>query len=175
MSKTDPTRVALVAGAPGSGKSTLGEALAPAVGAALLDLDAITNPLLDRLQDAGLLGARHWNEPALREVIRPARYAALREAVSAQPGRVVAVAPWTAELAGGAAWGELVAACGGEPLVVWLRADGDLLRDRRAVRGLDRDAHAVDPIGAPAVVHLAVDAALPTADQVALVRRLLGW
>ena len=38
-----------VAGVAGSGKSTLGRALATALHLPLVDLDAVTNPLLDRL------------------------------------------------------------------------------------------------------------------------------
>ena len=41
--------VVAVAGVAGSGKSTLGRALAVGLGLPLLDLDAVTNPLLDRL------------------------------------------------------------------------------------------------------------------------------
>lgn len=166
--------VILVAGPPGSGKSTLGRALAPELGAALLDLDVVTNPLLEALQRHGVFGGRHWNDPALRSTIRPARYAALRDAIAAQTVPVVAVAPWSAELAGGEAWSALADACGAEPAVVWLRADAELLAARRARRGSDRDAHIVDLGSVPAVSHVAVDAALPVVTQAELAIAALG-
>lgn len=175
MQIRDRADVALVAGPAGSGKSTLGEALAARSGAALLDLDTLTNPVLEGLQAAGVFGGRHWNDPSLRDVVRPARYGVLRDAIAAQTCRVVAVAPWTAELAGGAAWRDLVDALGGEPGVVWLRADAGLLASRRADRGLDRDAHVVEPAAEPAIAHHEIDAALPTDAQVERAAIALGW
>lgn len=166
-------RAVLVAGAAGSGKSTLGASLARRAGAALLDLDTLTNPVLEGLQSAGVFGGRHWNDPSLRAVVRPARYAALRDAIAAQPARAVAVAPWTAELAGGAPWRDLVDALGAEPHVVWLRAGVELLAQRRAGRGFDRDAHVVEPGAEPVIAHIEVDAALPTAEQVERVEAAL--
>lgn len=169
-----PARIVLVSGPAGSGKSTLGQALARRLGAAFLDLDVMTNPVLEALQRDGLFGDRHWNDPSLRPVLRPARYAALRESVAAQAVPTVAVAPWSAELAGGGEWRELVEMLGREPAVVWLRAGAELLAARRAGRGVDRDAHIVDPGEPPAVPHLVVDAALSIAEQAELVRGWLG-
>lgn len=166
-----PTRVLVVAGPPGSGKSTLGEAVAAGFGWCLLDLDTLTEPLLDQLAAGGVFGGRHWNDRGLRGVVRPARYAALCAAIAAQRSPVVAVAPWTLELRGGEEWDRLVAAGGGEPRVVWLRAAPEVLRERRVGRGLDRDAHAVVDVDAPAVPHLALDARLPVAELVERLRR----
>lgn len=166
-----------VAGAAGSGKSTLGRTLARELGVALLDLDTLTNPLLDGAF-APLLGDTHWNDPALRDTVRPARYAVLRAAIADQVSAgdgAVAVAPFTAELAGGEAWDRLVEACGEEPCVVWITADPELLARRRAGRAVDRDAHAMDaPIDPPRVPHLRIDAALTTAQQLNRVLRHLG-
>ncbi|WP_119695911.1 AAA family ATPase [Microbacterium halotolerans] len=169
MTHEHSASVVLVAGPAGSGKSTLGGALAADLGAALLDLDVVTNPVLDRLQAERLFGDRHWNDASLRPLLRPARYAALRDTMAAQTVSTVAVAPWTAELAGGEEWRVLVDSLGGEPFVVWLRAGSELLARRRENRGLDRDAHIVDGGSSPAVAHIAVDAAAPTADQVRFV------
>ena len=97
--------VVAVAGVAGSGKSTLGRALATALGLPLLDLDAVTNPLLDRL--VGQVLPTHWLAAPHGELIREGRYAALRAVagdVVATAGGAVLVAPFTAELAGGAAW-----------------------------------------------------------------------
>ncbi|WP_291053086.1 HAD-IA family hydrolase [Herbiconiux sp.] len=171
--------IIVVAGAAGSGKSTLGLELARAFDAALLDLDTLTNPLLEGL-GASLADGAHWNDPALRPTIRPARYAVLRAALADQVragADAVLVAPFTAELQGGEEWRLLVTAAGGDaPHVVWLQASADLLAERRRLRGADRDVHVVDPPASavPAVPHLVVDASLSTAQQVTSVRRRLG-
>lgn len=158
-----------IAGPAGSGKTTLGRALARALALPLLDLDTLTNPLLEGL--GSLLAGRHWNDSTLRPTIRPARYAALLAALSDQVdvgGGAVLVAPFTAELAGGAEWRQLVHAAGGAPTTVWLQASPGLLAERRAGRAADRDAHVVDAAaGAPPVVpHLVVDASWTTSVQV---------
>ncbi|WP_382306712.1 HAD-IA family hydrolase [Herbiconiux sp. UC225_62] len=170
--------IVVVAGAAGSGKSTLGLELARSLGAALLDLDTLTNPLLEGL-GAELAGGAHWNDPALRRLVRPARYAALLAALADQVragGSAVLVAPFTAELLGGAEWEQLVEAAGSVPAVLWLVASPELLAERRRLRSADRDAHVVDPPAdhAPAVPHLGVDASLPTAEQLADVLARLG-
>lgn len=164
---------ALVVGGPaGTGKSTLGEALARRTGAVLLDLDVLTNALLDRVL-AG--GTGHWNDVGHRPVVRPARYAALRDvaAVQVRLGHdVVLVAPFTAELAGGSEWRELRSALGeAEVLVVRLHAPAEVLERRVSDRAAARDA-ARTPRPTPTspyVPHLAVDATLPTEEQVAAV------
>jgi predicted kinase len=155
----------VVAGPAGSGKSTLGHALAHARGAVLLDLDTATNPLLDVLAPSWTEG--HWNEPRHRDLVRPARYAALLALAGDQVvDELVLVAPFTAELGGGPAWDALMEAVSPRQVrVVWLDATAELLRDRLAARGEPRDRHAVAGGEPPAVPHLRVDAATPTADQ----------
>ena len=161
-----------VAGAAGSGKSTLGRQLAVAVGATLLDLDTITNPLLDALSER-LAPGGHWNDADLRDLVRPARYACLLAAARDQrdTGRdLVLVAPFTAELSGGPEWMALCEAVApDEPRVVWLDASPELLEQRLAARGEARDAGR--PIGkssTPAVPHVPIDASLTLERQVEL-------
>jgi mannitol-1-/sugar-/sorbitol-6-phosphatase len=164
--------VIAVAGVAGSGKSTLGRALAIALKAPLLDLDALTNPLLDALP-ADTLGG-HWLSSPHRAAIRDGRYAALRSVARdtvTTVGRAVLVAPFTAELAGGAAWDQLVDAVGIRSAtglrVVHLTGDEDLFARRRAGRGEVRDRHRRPPGPVPvAVPVLEVDAELTTDQQV---------
>lgn len=168
----------VVAGAAGSGKTTLGRALARRVGAALLDLDSVTNPLLDGIADL-VAPDGHWNEPHRRERVRPARYAALlataRDQVQAGV-HVVLVAPFTAEMRGGAEWEALRAALDPTAVrIVWLRADPDLLAARVALRGERRDVGRAAAVVTPPVVdHVAVDAAAGTAEQLAAVLAATG-
>lgn len=168
----------VIAGAAGSGKTTLGTALARELGAPLLDLDTLTTPLLDALDP--LLPGEHWNAhgPAT-DTVRRGRYAVLLGAaadLTTVGVRGVLVAPFTRELRGGQEWAELVAALAPTPVVV-VHVDGpdELLSRRRAGRGLDRDLHrpalAPEPVSVP---HLRVDASLTTAQQVYRVRRSLG-
>lgn len=171
----DLRRAVAVAGVAGSGKSTLGRALATTVRAPLLDLDTVTNPLLDRLGPDG-----YWlTSPHARD-IRDGRYAALRAVardVLATAGAAVLVAPFTAELRGGTEWTRLVEALAPAELrLVHLHGDAELLAARRAARGAARDAHR--PPGAeplpPAVPHIGIDADLTPDQQLFRARRALG-
>ena len=153
-------------------------ALASDLGLPLLDLDTLTNPLLDGLPASVLTG--HWLSPGHGTAIRDARYAALRAVaaeVTATAGAAVLVAPFTAELAGGAAWARLRVALGPtDPVVVWIRGDAELLARRRADRQADRDRHRPDtaPPRPPAVPHVTVDAELTTEQQLFRVLRAAG-
>jgi sugar-phosphatase len=163
-------RVAIVvAGVAGTGKTTLGRALAGALGLPLLDLDSVTVPLLDRL--GAHLPSGHWMTAPAEIGIRAGRYAALREVardvLSTGPGAVL-VAPFTAELRGGPEWRELAGALSPAVLhVVYLSGPADLVRSRRALRGAARDRHRPDDafVEPPAVDVLLLDAALPTERQ----------
>jgi sugar-phosphatase len=166
--------VVAVAGVAGSGKSTLGRALATALEAPLLDLDSLTNPLLDALPLD-----RHWLTGPHRDAVRDGRYAALRAVANdtvATAGRAVLVAPFTAELRGGEEWKLLSEAAGRGLRMVHIGEDAELFAARRAARGEERDRHRTPqpPAPAPAVPVLAVDAELTTEQQVLRVLAALG-
>src|SRR5688500_16889438 len=164
-------RVVMVSGPAGAGKSTLGRALAAEMRAALLDLDDLTNPILDAIW----AGPGHWNDLEHRPVVRPARYSVLRAAAAAQVAGgvdVVLVAPFTAELAGGDEWAALIAAVApAEPFVVWIDAPADVLaarvRGRAAARGGGSESRRASGL---AVSHLRVDGLWSTTEMVGAVR-----
>ncbi|GAA5170518.1 hypothetical protein GCM10023321_67730 [Pseudonocardia eucalypti] len=165
--------VVLVSGAPASGKSTLGAALARRLGAALLDQDVITGPLTEVV--AGLVGTDDLDDPALRDRTRAARYESVLATAVANLGvgrPVVAVGPFTRERSDPAAWAatrDRLRAAGGRPALVWLRVEPDELLRRMRARGAGRDrgkladparlAVAAEP---PRVEHIELDGTRPT-------------
>lgn len=167
--------VVLVSGVAGSGKTTLGRALAKTLRLPLVDLDSVTNPLLDALPSAEL--GEHWLRSSFSSEIRDGRYAALRAVTAdavASVGGAVVVAPFTAELRGGDKWQALRAALSPmEPVVIHLDADAEVFRSRRAARGAARDAYRSDVAAESAAVPvIRIDAELSTDQQLtrALVR-----
>lgn len=167
-----------VSGAAGSGKTTLGRALAKELRLPLLDLDTLTVPLLDRLH--GPLFDDHWLAPPHGATIRAARYAALRATaaeVVATAGGAVLVAPFTAELTGTAEWTDLLDALApAQVRMIHLRGSSELFARRRAGRSESRDAHRTEagPAAAPAVPHISIDAELTPGQQQFRVLRALG-
>lgn len=87
-----------IAGPPASGKSTLGTDLAPALGAALLDLDVATGPLTGLVLN--LIGAVDLSESRAAQLTREPRYEtlfSLAEDTTRAGTSTVLVAPFTAE------------------------------------------------------------------------------
>jgi predicted kinase len=171
--------VILLTGAPGTGKTTLGRRLAGRLGAALLDLDAATGPMVDVV--AGVLGVDDLDDPRLIGATRAARYevlTALAEDNLRVGTPVVLVAPFTAERGSAAVWGRLrrrLAAAGGEPLLVWLQLEPAEVMRRLRERGAPRDASKfVDEpayqagirVAVPRAPHLAIDATRAPGDLV---------
>ena len=98
--------------------------LAGRLGAALLDQDVATQPLVEVVQ--GLVGLDDLDDQRLAGLTRAARYevlAALAVDNLAAGVPVVLVAPYTAERGDPQAWSDLnsrLRAAGGRPLLVWL-------------------------------------------------------
>ena len=132
--------VVVLGGAPGSGKTTIGAALARLTGAALLDQDTVTNPLIAQI--AALTGAGDdLDHPSLRGPVREARYACSRDTAAEIAGLgcpVVVVAPFTAELRDPVAWQQFSALWGPSLLVAVTIDPAESLR-RRLSRGEVRD------------------------------------
>ncbi len=166
------SRSIALSGEAGSGKTTLGRALARQLRLPLIDLDSVTNPLLDALP-----ASQHWLTGPDARAVRDGRYAALRAVARdaiGTAGAAVVVAPFTVELGGGAAWEALQEACGPVQLV---RVVGDpaLFAARRSGRGAARDAHRPDqPSPEVRVPVIEVDADLTTAQQLARLLPALG-
>ena len=162
--------VVVVAGPPGSGKSTVAAAVARALRAALIDIDVTFGPIVP------LLGEHP------RSVLREAIYAGLVDtaAAAAQTGvHVVIAAPFTRERRDPCAWEELrdrFAEAGAVTVLVWLRVPEATLLERLAARGAARDAtklaspaawlRETRPGTPPSVPHIELDGT-PAADVAA--------
>ena len=162
--------VVVVAGPPGSGKSTVAALVARELRAALIDIDVTFAPVVPVLS----------GHPRGR--VRDAIYAGLVDAAvaAAQTGvDVVVAAPFTRERRDAHAWGELrdrFAGAGAEAVLVWLRVPEATLLERLAARGAARDAAKLaNPAGwlreasaetPPSARHIELDGA-PAADVAA--------
>ena len=170
------TTFILVAGQPGSGKTTLGRSLARRMKAPLVDLDAATAAFVEEARakrpDLG--------EAALLAAIRPDRYLELIAAARAAArfsSRVVVTAPFTSEIASDQRWSELVAGLGAEPAdvhLVWLSISPEERLRRMNLRGATRDSDLLAEVGggaqlpdgaSPTVPSLHVDASLQVSDM----------
>lgn len=184
---TRPPPAVVLTGWPGAGKSTVGRALAGRLGAALIDQDTATAPLVAVVAD--LVGAHHLDDPRLAGPTRRARYEtiiALAEDSLRVGTPVVLVAPFTRERRSAQAWQALdrrLRRAGGRPLLVWLRLRPAVAVDRLQARGAARDlAKLSDPaafvagldVAEPAVAHLSVDGESATDAIVAVVLTALG-
>lgn len=169
----------MVAGPAASGKSTLGAALAAELGATVSDLDVVTRDFVD----AVIASQAEPDEAAVLARFRDERYALLAEDVRRLgPVPVVAVAPFTRELADPAQWRAWVEQAGWRPdrvATVVIELDVEERYRRMAARGEARDrdqvaAGAVAPMPDPAVPAIVVSGRSPLARQVAEVLQRFG-
>jgi predicted kinase len=126
--------VIVVAGAAGSGKSTVAALVARALPAALLDIDVTFGPVVPLLAGHSRAAAR----AAIYEALVDTAVHAARAGAS-----VVIAAPFTRERRDPRAWERLCDRCadaGAEAVLVWLRTPEATLIERLATRGAGRDA-----------------------------------
>jgi predicted kinase len=173
MGSSDARPVALlIAGAPASGKSIVGASLAQAVGAALIDLDVATEPLLGVIRS--IVNVNDLDDPRLATLTRAARYetiACLGEANLRLGQAVLLVAPFTEERQKLDAWETLdrrLQRAGAEVVtMVWLYLSREELLRRMRARGAERDVAKLNreqrfidqlDLGPPVGPHLAIHA-----------------
>lgn len=163
----------VVAGPPGSGKSTVADLLLARLDPtpALLDKDVLFPGFVTEVLSAHgrPFGEREgtWYD----RHVKVHEYTGMTDAARQIRGHgcpVLLVAPFTTQIRDPRRWAEWVAALGGDPVrLLWVRTDPDLLRRRIVDRGTERDGGKLEAFEAflarmlpgtpPPVPHLEVD------------------
>jgi predicted kinase len=146
MATSDARQAAvLIAGPPASGKSTVAASLARTLGAAVIDQDVATGPLVNII--GSLIDVNDIDDPRLATLTRTARYetiACLAEDNLRAGRTALLVAPFTEERKNLHAWEELsrrLRQAGAVTVtMVWLNLSRDELLRRMHARGAGRDA-----------------------------------
>lgn len=166
------TKTIFIAGAPGAGKTTLGNALIQKLGGTHLDFDVVSAKVVSKGREA----RPDLSEAQLLAEIKDLRYAslmdALRSHLSTSDKSLVVSAPFTREMSDPARWKSWTCLCPGHTLL-WLFLDESERQRRVTGRGAARDVGFVwKPTDPPKVSHYALDSSpkLHTVIQQALER-----
>lgn len=163
----------IVAGAPGSGKSTVADLLAPALQPvpALLDKDTLFSGFVAEVQrnhrrDSGEREGSWYDEHV--KVHEYEGLAAATRQIRALGCPVILVAPFTSQIRSAELFESWLATLGGPPAtLIWVRTDPETLKARLLARGSDRDSGKLtafeeflarmQPDVPPPVAHRAID------------------